>query len=74
MTFSLCFWILMLVWLVFGIGLPNRSTHHEENERVQVAVHSWDSQNTPPIPLPQDELEVHPVIYCTVTWLTYVNT
>lgn len=46
----------------------------EENGRVQVAVHSWDSKNTPPIPLPEQELEVHPVIYCTVTWLAVVTT
>lgn len=25
MTIALCFWIVMLVWIVFGVVLPNRS-------------------------------------------------
>lgn len=45
----------------------------EANGSAFVAVHSWDSANTPPIPLPEQELEVHPVIYCTLTWLTPVS-
>lgn len=42
----------------------------ESESRVQVAVYSWDSQNPNGIPNNDQELEVHPIIYCTVTWLT----
>jgi hypothetical protein len=47
----------------------------EVDGHVQVAVHRWDGGCPVNIPETPDEaqLEVHPVIWCTTTWLTIVS-